>query len=201
MSKESVFGELKHPKTDFLGILIDFSGHVPGDPKWHLLDFKMPFGGFGVPGLCRGTGRLQGWAIFAFLLEGAIDPARLFCQSLDMCGLCLDVSNAVRGSQRFESPSVRSDFPVLPFLVFFGIPCFFFLRGIPCFFLSVFPSFSKDFRGSAGIRNPCFFGSFPCLFPKKQGKEGQGSNRTIQVARLKTVRIAVKAFAAFTLLR
>ena len=60
---------------------------------------------------------------------------------------------------------------------FFVIPCFFFLRGIPCF-LSVFPFFSKDFRGSAGIRNPCFSGSFPCLFPKKQGKEGQGSSGT-----------------------
>ena len=25
------------------------------------------------------------------------------------------------------------------------------------------------------IKNPCFFGGFPCLFLKKQGKEGQGS--------------------------
>ena len=42
--------------------------------------------------------------------------------------------------------------------------------------MSVFPFFSKDFRASLGIKNPCFFGGFPCLFPKKnQGKEGQGS--------------------------
>ena len=43
------------------------------------------------------------------------------------------------------------------------------------FFLIVFLSFSRDFRGSVGIKNPCFFGGFLCLFPKKkQGKEGQG---------------------------
>ena len=41
-------------------------------------------------------------------------------------------------------------------------------------FLTVFPFFSRDFRGSVRIKNPCFFGGFPCLFPKKQGKEGQG---------------------------
>ena len=40
--------------------------------------------------------------------------------------------------------------------------------------MSVFPFFSRDFRGSAGIKNPCFFGGFPGHFPKKQGKEGQG---------------------------
>ena len=40
-------------------------------------------------------------------------------------------------------------------------------------FLSVFP-FSKDFRGSAGRRNLCLFGGFPCCFPKRQGKEDQG---------------------------
>ena len=63
--------------------------------------------------------------------------------------------------------------PVLPFLVFLE-----FLGFFPCeeflVFSSVFPFFSRDFRGSVGITNPCFFGGFPCLFPKKQGKEGQG---------------------------
>ena len=34
-------------------------------------------------------------------------------------------------------------------------------------YLSVFPFFSRDFRGSVGIENPCFWGGFPCLFPKK----------------------------------
>ena len=34
---------------------------------------------------------------------------------------------------------------------------------------------SFSFRGSIGTKNPCFFGGFPCLFPKKQGKEGQGT--------------------------
>ena len=56
---------------------------------------------------------------------------------------------------------------------FFGIPCF-----LPCkeflVFLSVFRFFSRDFRGSVGIKNPCFFWWFSLPFPKKEGKEGQG---------------------------
>ena len=63
--------------------------------------------------------------------------------------------------------------PCPSFPCFSGIPCFFSLRGIPCFF-ERFSLLSRDFRGSVGIQNPCFFGGFPCLFPKKQGKEGQG---------------------------
>ena len=62
--------------------------------------------------------------------------------------------------------------PVLPFLGFFGIPCFSPTR-ISLFF-ERFPFFSRDFRGSVAIENPCFFGGFPCLFQEKQGKEGQG---------------------------
>ena len=57
--------------------------------------------------------------------------------------------------------------PCPSFPCFFGIPCFSVWRGFPCF-LSVFPFFSRDFRGSAGIKNPCFFGGSPCRFPKKQ---------------------------------
>ena len=61
-----------------------------------------------------------------------------------------------------------------------SFPCFleflvFFLCEEFLVFLSVFPCFSRDFRGSVGIQNPCFFGGFPGHFPKKQGKEGQGS--------------------------
>ena len=56
--------------------------------------------------------------------------------------------------------------PCPSFPCFFGIPCFFSLRGFPCSF-DRFPFFSRDFRGSVGIKNPCFFGGFPCLFPKK----------------------------------
>ena len=41
----------------------------------------------------------------------------------------------------------------------------FLVRRGPCgeflVFLSVFPFFSRDFRGSVGITNPCFFGAFP----------------------------------------
>ena len=59
-----------------------------------------------------------------------------------------------------------------------SFPCFFFeflafpLPGIPCF-LSVFPFFSKHFRCSVRMKNPCFLGGFPCHFQKKRGKEDQ----------------------------
>ena len=56
--------------------------------------------------------------------------------------------------------------PVLPFLVFLE-----FLVFSPCeeflVFLSVFPFFSRDFRGSVGIKNPCFFWWFSLPFSKK----------------------------------
>ena len=50
----------------------------------------------------------------------------------------------------------------------FSFPIFlaFFLR---------FPSFSKDFRGSAKRKTLAFWGKKPLLFPKKHGLEGQGS--------------------------
>ena len=38
-----------------------------------------------------------------------------------------------------------------------------------------FPFFPKDLGGSASISNPCFFSGFPCCFPKRQGKQDQGS--------------------------
>ena len=78
-------------------------------------------------------------------------------------------SCAQGGNRRYRGET----FPVLPFLVFLE-----FLVFCPCeeflVFSSVFPFFSRDFRGSVGTKKPCFFGGFPCLFPKKQGKEGQG---------------------------
>ena len=39
-------------------------------------------------------------------------------------------------------------------------------------FLAFFPSFPRDFRGSASLRNPCFFGGFPCFFQKRQRRSG-----------------------------
>ena len=66
-------------------------------------------------------------------------------------------------------------YPVLPFLVFLEFLGFFLLRGFSSFFLSVFPFLSRDFKGSVGIKNPCFIGGFPWRSPKKQGKEGQGN--------------------------
>ena len=64
-------------------------------------------------------------------------------------------------------------YPVLPFLVFLEFLVFFCCEDF-LVFLCVFRFFSRDFRGLVGIKNPCFFGGFPCRFPKKKGKEGQG---------------------------
>ena len=54
-----------------------------------------------------------------------------------------------------------------------SFPCFLeFLVFFPCeellVFLSVFLFVSRDFRGSVGTKNPCFFGGFPCLFLKNK---------------------------------
>ena len=47
------------------------------------------------------------------------------------------------------------------------------------FFCTFLPSLPRDFTGSARIKNPCFFGGFPCRFPtKKQGEEDQGKCTT-----------------------
>ena len=47
-------------------------------------------------------------------------------------------------------------------------------------FWRVLPFFPKDFRGSDERKNPSRFGGFPCRFPKKQGKEDQGSFRALE---------------------
>ena len=54
---------------------------------------------------------------------------------------------------------------------------FFLLARISWSFFSIFLSFSRDFRGSAGIKILYILWSFPRLFLKKnKGKEGQGSS-------------------------
>ena len=57
-------------------------------------------------------------------------------------------------------------YPDPPILAFFRFPCFF---RFPIFlaFSCVFPSFSKDFRGSAKRETLAFFGEKPLLFRKK----------------------------------
>ena len=72
------------------------------------------------------------------------------------------------------------EIPVLPFLVFLE-----FLAFSPCeeflVFLSVFPFFSRDFRGSVGIKNPCFFGGFSLSFSQKtrKGRTGMVLSETV----------------------
>ena len=75
----------------------------------------------------------------------------------------------------FAQKLIPQEFPVLPFLVFLEFlvfsPCEIFLV-----VLTVFHFFSRDFRGSVGIKKSLFFlVVFPAFFQKKQGKEGQGS--------------------------
>ena len=65
--------------------------------------------------------------------------------------------------------------PNLLFLAFLDFLAFFFREEFLAF-LSVFPFFPRNFKGSKERKNPCFFGGFPCLFPKTQGKEDQGGS-------------------------
>ena len=68
--------------------------------------------------------------------------------------------------------------PVLPFLVFFGILCFFPVRGIPCFFFERFSFLFQGFQGFSGDKKSLFFWWFSLpFFQKNQGKEGQGGGQ------------------------
>ena len=73
-------------------------------------------------------------------------------------------------------PSPRTPNPVLPFLVFLEFLVFFCLARISLFFLSVFPFFSRDFRGSAGIKILVFLVVFLAVFQKnKERKDRENS--------------------------
>ena len=83
---------------------------------------------------------------------------------------------------RSQGPPYRGlkleNHPVLPFLVFFEIPCFFPYEDF-LVFLSVFPFFSRDFRGSEGIKKSLFFWWFflPLSTKKtRKGRTGQDNN-------------------------
>ena len=80
-------------------------------------------------------------------------------------------SNSSAGSQK----KAWSSFPC-----FFGSRCFLLFKEFPAFWGVLFPPSSKDFRGSEETENPCFFGGFPCLFPKKQGEEDQGGSLLLE---------------------
>ena len=60
--------------------------------------------------------------------------------------------------------------PVLPFLVFLEFLVFSPARN-SLFFSSVFPFFSRDFRGSVGIKNPCFLVVFRAFFQKTKERK------------------------------
>ena len=88
--------------------------------------------------------------------------------------------NRKNRKNRCDFGALRGRVPVLPFLVFFGIPSFFsiFFEKF-LVFLSVFPSFSRDFRGLVGKKSLFFWWFFLAFFnKKKRGKEGQGWSRS-----------------------
>ena len=62
----------------------------------------------------------------------------------------------------------------LPFLAFLEFLAFFLFKEFLAFSAFLPSSIGK---GRLSIKSPCFFGGFPCRFPKKQGKEDQGSFR------------------------
>ena len=81
--------------------------------------------------------------------------------------------NSQRESGRFtrinSRGSIRRKTPCPSFPCFFlGIPCFFFPGEEFLVFSSVFPFFSRDFRGSVGIKNPCFLVVFRAFCPQKK---------------------------------
>ena len=75
-------------------------------------------------------------------------------------------------TQNFHNTLLSADGKTLSFLsLFFWNSLVFSACEEFLVFTSVLPFFSRDFRGSVGIKNPCFFGGFPCLSPKKKNKE------------------------------
>ena len=64
--------------------------------------------------------------------------------------------------------------PVLPFLVSLKFLVFFALARNSLFFSSFFPFFSRDLRGSVGIKQSLFFWWFSLAFSKKTRKGRTG---------------------------
>ena len=57
---------------------------------------------------------------------------------------------------------------------------------IDSFLPPIYPSLSMDCWGSVGIKNPCFFGGFPCLLSRKQGQFFRVYLTTLDILSLKT---------------
>ena len=119
--------------------------------------------------VCRGHSQIWGVGVVEIIFTHTHTPrqphALTHNEDCNAPGLLREVSRAL---QARSVPGVclgclwgpwAPGFRTLSFLsLFLGIPCVFPLREIPCFF--------EHFS---------LFSSFPGLFPKKQGKEGQGS--------------------------
>ena len=86
--------------------------------------------------------------------------------------------------------------PDLLSLLFFDFLAFFVARNFLAFF-ECFPFFPRDFRGSEDTKNPCFFGWFSLLFPKKaRQRRSGGTLRIRRFARIKRfARISANRFA------
>ena len=99
------------------------------------------------------------------------------------------------GNHNFEVASFSRRTLTLQSLLFFDFLAFFVFR-FSLLFLCDFPSFSKDFRGSAKRETLAFWGEKPLLFPKKQGLEGQGNRRKIAMSQSQKSHWAKKKIAA-----
>ena len=100
-----------------------------------------------------------------FLLDCAETQKNLFCRG-----------TAETGNRNRSNRSTPLSFLSLFFLQFLVFsPCEEFLV-----FLSVFSFFSRNFRGSVGIKNPCFFlVVFLAFFQKKKTRKGRTGPRTV----------------------
>ena len=79
------------------------------------------------------------------------------------------VGEGTKRRKKGRTKSGQKPCPSFPcfFVEFLG---FFSLATISLFF-ERFSLLSRDFGGSVGTKNPCFFGGFPCCFPKKKEKK------------------------------
>ena len=83
VQKVHVLDIFHFPKSGLVGHFNRLLGpSFGGCPRWHFSDFKMHFWGFGVPGLCRGTGLRQDMQMTGFIVTGFRCP---LLQGLGCC--------------------------------------------------------------------------------------------------------------------
>ena len=151
-------------------------------------DLKTPFSGLNQVEIGSKSGPNQVWAEgFGWVGAGGAGPAGEAGAVCNGCiwneGLaspflahscsCQQLGTGVTGRPGYRTMATLH---VLPFLAFLEFLAFFLCEEFLVFF-ERFPPFSRDFGGSVGIKNPCFFGGFPCLFFSKKKKNKERKDR------------------------